>query len=296
MSQSNYLQIEPASVTTAQFHEYLLGTIAPRPIAWASTIDLDGKPNLAPFSFFNVFGSNPATLIFSPSRRVRDNTTKHTLQNAEQTGEVVINIVSYAQLGNMVLSSGEFPNGVNEFTESGLEMLDSVMVKPKRVADSPAQFECKVRQIIETGQTGGAGQLILCDVLMVHLRDDILTESGKIDPVAVDGIARLGGLWYCRAKDGLFEVPNPRGNAGIGYSSLPAFIKENPILTGSDISRLATTVFRPSSDEIEVITQSPEYSTMHLSTDRIENISRKVQSLIGTNQLELAWSWVMTLA
>ena len=210
------MTIVPGEIKTGELHSYLLGAVAPRPICFASTLDKDGKPNLSPFSFFNVFGSNPATLIFSPSRKVRDNTLKHTLLNIYETKEVVINVVNYAMVQQMSLSSCEYPKGVDEFEKSGFTKLPSEKVKAFRVAESPVQMECKVRDIIETGTEGGAGNLIICEVLVMHINDNILTEKKQIDPHKIDLVARMGSDFYCRASGAaVFEVAKPNTQLGI---------------------------------------------------------------------------------
>ena len=190
------LTIIPDEMETGKFHSYLLGAVAPRPIAFASTIDEDGNPNLSPFSFFNVFGSNPATLIFSPARRVRGNTTKHTLDNVLATKEVVINVVNYDMVQQMSLSSTEYPKGVNEFIKAGFTMLKSEEIKPFRVTESPVQFECIVKDVIFTGYEGGAGNLIICEVLKMHISEAVLDENGEIDQHKIDLVARAGGNYY----------------------------------------------------------------------------------------------------
>lgn len=243
------MKIIPGEVKTGKLHGYLLGAIAPRPICFASTIDEDGNANLSPFSFFNVFGSNPTTLIFSPARRVRDNTTKHTLENARETGEVVINVVNYNIVQQMNLASCEYPDGVDEFTKSGLTPIASDLVKPYRVKESPAQFECKVRQIIETGQEGGAGNLIICEVVCMHLDDNVLDADGIIDPQKIDLVARMGANYYCRASgDAVFEVVKPNTELGIGVDKLPDAIKNSRILTGNDLGILGNCSAIPDAD------------------------------------------------
>lgn len=187
------MQIVPGQLKTSELHGWLQSAIAPRPICFASTMDADGQPNLSPFSFFNLFGSNPPTLIFSPARRVRDNTTKHTLENIYVTGEVVINVVSYAMVQQASLSSCEYPKGVNEFEKAGFTALAAEKVKPFRVKESPVQFECIVRQVIETGQNGGAGNLVICEPVLIHINEDILNEKGTIDPHKIDLVGRMGG-------------------------------------------------------------------------------------------------------
>lgn len=234
------MKVIPGEIKTAQLHAYLLGAVAPRPICFASTMDAAGNPNLSPFSFFNVFGSNPTTLIFSPSRKVRDNTIKHTLQNVYETKEVVINVVNYAMVQQMSLSSCEYPKGVDEFEKSGFTKLPSEKIKPFRVAESPVQMECKVRQIIETGTEGGAGNLVVCEVLVMHINDEILNSHLQIDPHKIDLVARMGGDYYCRASgSAVFEVAKPNTQLGIGVDALPESIRNSKILTGNNLGQLA---------------------------------------------------------
>jgi flavin reductase (DIM6/NTAB) family NADH-FMN oxidoreductase RutF len=234
------MTIVPGEIKTALLHQYLLGAISPRPICFASTTARNGRPNLSPFSFFNVFGSNPPTLVFSPSRRVRDNTVKHTLENIRETGEVVINVVNYAMVQQMSLSSCEYPKGVDEFEKAGFTKLASELVKPCRVAESPVQMECRVEQVIETGTEGGAGNLVICRVLMMHINDNILDAGHKIDPHKIDLVARMGADYYCRASgSAVFEVPKPNTLLGIGMDCLPPSIRNSTILTGNDLGLLA---------------------------------------------------------
>ena len=231
---------EPNSLSTSTLHKYLLSAVAPRPIAFASTIDVDGKPNLSPFSFFNVFSANPPILIFSPSRRVRDNTAKHTLNNVVAVREVVINVVNHDIVYQMSLSSSEYPEEVNEFDKSGLTMLKSDIVKPFRVAESPVQFECKVNDIISLGTEGGAGNLVICEVVKIHIAQDVLNDDGSINQKKLDLVARAGGNYYSRAKKGFFEIPKPGGSAlGIGVDNFPKRIKNSMVLTGNDLGILA---------------------------------------------------------
>lgn len=241
--------IKPSEIKTAQFHAYLLGAVAPRPICFASTIDKNGNPNLSPFSFFNVFGSKPPIAIFSPARRVRDNTIKHTLENIYETGEVVINVVNYAMVQQMSLSSCEFPKGVNEFEKAGFTPLASEIVKPFRVKESPAQLECKVLEVKETGTEGGAGNLIICEIVMMHLSDDVLNENNQIDPHKIDLVARMGGDYYCRASgNAVFEVAKPNMELGMGFDALPQHIKNSKILTGNHLGQLANCKSIPALD------------------------------------------------
>lgn len=243
------MKIIPGEINTALLHQYLLGAVAPRPICFASTMDAQGNPNLSPFSFFNVFGSNPPTLVFSPSRRVRDNTIKHTLENILETREVVVNVVNYAMVQQMSLSSCEYPKGVDEFSKAGFTKLASEKVGPWRVAESPVQMECRVEQVIETGTEGGAGNLIICRVVLMHINDAILNESQKIDPQKIDLVARMGADFYCRASGGaVFEVPKPNTQLGIGMDALPASIRNSAILTGNDLGMLANVHDLPAAD------------------------------------------------
>lgn len=232
--------VVPGEIKTASLHHYLIGAVAPRPICFASTMDAAGNPNLSPYSFFNVFGSNPPTLIFSPSRKVRDNSLKHTLENIRETGEVVINVVNYAMVQQMSLSSCEYPKGVDEFEKAGFHKLPSQVVKPWRLAESPVQMECQVMQIIETGTEGGAGNLIICKVVVMHIDDAVLDEQQRIDPHKIDLVARMGGDYYCRASgDAVFEVPKPNSQLGIGVDALPESVRNSNILTGNDLGMLA---------------------------------------------------------
>ena len=238
--------ITPGDIKTAQLHAYLLGSVAPRPICFASTIDEDGNANLSPFSFFNVFGSKPPILIFSPARRVRDNTIKHTLENAHATKEVVINIVNYNMVQQMSLASCEYPKGVDEFVKAGFTAVPSEKVKPFRVKESPVQLECKVLQVIETGNEGGAGNLVVCEVVCMHIDDNVLNEKGQIDPDKIDLVARMGGDYYCRASgNAVFEVPKPNTSLGIGVDALPAGIRNSPVLTGNNLGILGNSTAIP---------------------------------------------------
>jgi len=233
------ITIDPKSVKTGKFHGHMLSAIAPRPIAFASTIDKNGKQNLSPYSFFNAFGSNPPTLIFSPARRVRDNTIKHTLENVYEVPEVVINVVTYDMVQQTSLSSCEYPKDVSEFTKAGFTPLESNLIKPMRVSESPVQFECRVKDVIETGMDGGAGNLIICEVLLMHINEKVLNEEGRIDPHLIDLVGRCGGNWYTRASGAaLFQVEKPSMNLGIGIDALPAHIRNSDILSGNDLGQL----------------------------------------------------------
>ncbi|RED50638.1 flavin reductase family protein [Seonamhaeicola aphaedonensis] len=242
---------EPKELTTGKLHSYLLSAVAPRPIAFASTVDEKGVPNLSPFSFFNVFSSNPPVMVFSPSRRVRNNTTKHTLDNVKATKEVVINVVNFDIVHQMSLSSSEYPKGVNEFDKAGLTMLKSDLVKPFRVAESPVQFECKVNSVVALAEKGGAGNLVICEVLKFHIDDAILNDDSTINQTKLDLVARAGGSFYSRAKEGFFEIPKPISALGIGVDNMPEDIKNSMVLTGNDLGMLGNVEALPTDTEVE---------------------------------------------
>ncbi len=247
------MRIVPGEIKTAQLHAFLLGSVAPRPICFASTIDSEGRSNLSPFSFFNVFGSKPPILIFSPARRVRDNTIKHTLENVYETKEVVINIVNYNIVQQTNLSSCEYPKHTDEFVKAGLTPIKSDMVRPFRVKESPVQLECKVTQVIETGHEGGAANLVICEVLCMHIDDNVLDATGKIDPNKIDLVARMGADYYCRASgSAIFEVHKPNAELGVGVDALPAHIRHSKVLTGNNLGMLGNSTIIPIvSDQFE---------------------------------------------
>jgi len=244
------LSLDPKELPQPKLHQYLLGAIGPRPIAFASTIDDQGRPNLAPYSFFNVFSSNPPILIFSPARRGRDNTTKHTLENALAHRECVINIVNYEMVEQMSLASTEYPLGVSEFEKTGLTPIASDVVKPFRVKEAPVQFECKINDVVALGTQGGAGNLVICEVVRIHVAESILDEEGRISPIKIDQVARMGGHWYTRANKGLFQLPQPMTQIGIGFDALPTDIKTSRILTGNELAQLAGVESFPNETEV----------------------------------------------
>jgi flavin reductase (DIM6/NTAB) family NADH-FMN oxidoreductase RutF len=253
------MTIDPKELTIPKRHALLQGAIIPRPIAFASTIDKDGSVNLSPFSFFNLFSSNPPILIFSPSRRGRDNTTKHSYENVKDVPEVVINIVNYPMVEQASLASCDFPKGVDEFVKAGFTPLPSVKVKPPRVAESPVSFECKVNQVIELGSEGAAGNLVICEVVLVHVKDDVLDEDGNISPYKLDAVARLGGDYYTRvAGDSIFVVPKPNEKVGIGYDQIPERIRKDTRFTKNDLGRLGNIEKLPGPDEVRLFSLRPE--------------------------------------
>jgi flavin reductase (DIM6/NTAB) family NADH-FMN oxidoreductase RutF len=283
------LSINPKEISTPQLHGYLLGAVAPRPICFASTVDAEGNVNLSPYSFFNVFSANPPIMIFSPARRVRDNTTKHTLENVLETKEVVINIVSHAMVQQMSLSSTEYDKGVNEFAKAGFTEILSEKVKPPRVAEAPVQFECIVKDVIALGSEGGAGNLVIAEVVQLHVDESILDADGKIDPVKIDTVSRLGGNWYSRAKAGLFEVEKPLRTLGIGVDSFPEAIRLSKVLTGNDLGKLGNLEKLPSENELNAFKSSSEWN----STLEIDEVHQKAQELITSESTEEALKWLL---
>jgi flavin reductase (DIM6/NTAB) family NADH-FMN oxidoreductase RutF len=283
------VSIDPNEVSTPKLHGYLLGAVGPRPIAFASTIDENGRPNLSPFSFFNVFSANPPILIFSPARRVRDNTTKHTLENVLMTKEVVINVVSYDIVQQMSLSSTEYGEGVNEFEKAGLTALKSDMVRPFRVAESPVQFECKVVKVEALGKDGGAGNLIFSEVVKIHIDESILNQEGGIDQHKIDLVARMGGNWYSRANQGMFEVPKPLSSLGIGVDAIPHDIRSSTILTGNDLGVLGNVERVPAKEEIDAFVASSIELRSVLSGGELEAIHRKAKEYLQNNDVLAAW-------
>jgi flavin reductase (DIM6/NTAB) family NADH-FMN oxidoreductase RutF len=274
------MTINPKEVSVPVLHSYLQGTIAPRPIAFVSTVDKDGKVNLSPFSFFNLFGTNPPTLIFSPNRRVRDGSQKHTFENVLEHDEVVVNMVDYSMVEQMSLSSCDYEKGVNEFGKAGFTELPSSLVKPPRVAESKATFECKVKQIIRMGEEGGAANLVICEILLAHFSDDILDTNGKIDQTKTDWVARLGGDWYCRASgNALFEVAKPSIHKGIGVDAIPNYIKQNPIFTGNDLGRLGNIEKLPSAEAIA------QFKLDNPSSDYVQ----LAKTLLAKGNIQEAW-------
>ncbi|ERM80633.1 hypothetical protein P872_12515 [Rhodonellum psychrophilum GCM71 = DSM 17998] len=293
--------IDPKEISTSAFHGYLLGAVAPRPIAFASTIDKDGVVNLSPFSFFNTFGSNPPILVFSPARRVRDNTTKHSLENVKEVPEVVINIVNYAIVEQMSLASTEYDKGVNEFLKSGLTPVPSTMVRPPRVKEAPVAFECKVLDIIAVGTEGGAANLVICEIILAHIDENILDENDKIDPFKLDAVARMGGDWYCRANgSALFEIEKPLRTKGIGVDQIPESIRNSNVLTGNDLGRLGNVENIPTADEIEDFGKKSEIQEMKVRFKNDEeslvfHMHEHAKGLLAAGDVGNAWKALLQL-
>ncbi len=286
------LTVNPKEVSQQQLHAYLLGAVGPRPIAFASTVDKDGKPNLAPFSFFNVFSSNPPIAIFSPNRAGKTGATKHTHENVKEVPEVVLNIVNYNMVQQMSLSSSPYAKGVDEFVKAGFTKLASQMVKPPRVAEAPITLECKVNQVIEMGEHGGAGNLIICEVLLIHIKEEVLDEKGVIDQKKIDLVARMGGNWYCRAHgDALFEIPKPITTLGIGVDQIPESIRSSKVLTGNDLGQLGSVEHLPTTEEVAEYRASQ--GTKFSSASQLHSYAK---TLLDVNKVAEAWKVLLANA
>lgn len=288
------ISILPKDLSIPKLHQYLLGAIGPRPIAFASTIDADGNPNLAPFSFFNVFSANPPILIFSPARSGRNNTTKDTYNNVKVHAEVVINVVNYNIVHQMSLASSPYAPGVSEFEKAGFTAMKSDLVQPLRVAESPVQFECNVIEVKELGTEGGAGNLIICEVVKFHINEAILDENGMIDQLKIDLVSRMGGNWYCRSdKHSMFEIQKPITTCGIGYDMLPKDILQSPILTGNDLGQLAGIENLPDEtavNEYKLLELSDLFLSLDNDSKSLEQaLHVRAKQLLKENKLEEAW-------
>jgi flavin reductase (DIM6/NTAB) family NADH-FMN oxidoreductase RutF len=287
--------IDPKELKTQDLQSLLQGAIAPRPIAFASTIDQEGNVNLSPFSFFNLFSANPPVLIFSPSRRVRDNTTKHTLENVFEVPEVVIHVVGFDLVEQMSLASTEYPKGVNEFEKAGLTAVRSDLITPPRVKEAPVAFECKVLEVKSLGSEGGAGNLVICEVIRLHLDEKILDEKGVIDPYKLSPVARLGGNWYSKiTPDSLFQIPKPLTTLGIGVDQVPAEIKNSGILTGNNLGRLGNVETLPSEIDLMEFSNSAEIQEMRIRFQNdpdswIDHLHRWAKEELEAGNVELAW-------
>lgn len=246
-----FLSLNPKDEAPIDVYNYLVSAVAPRPIAFASTVSKKGEVNLSPFSFFNVISANPPMLIFSPVNRGKDASKKDTLINIEETKEVVINIVNYDMVQQMSLSSADYPKGVNEFEKAGFTMLESEKIKPFRVKEAPVQFECLVKDIIHIAPNGGAGNLIICEIVKMHFNKNILSSKNRIDPYKIDLVARAGGNFYSRAQTGYFEIAKPFAALGIGFDNLPKEILNSKVLSGNDLGKLASVEALPNEEEIK---------------------------------------------
>ena len=276
------LTLSTDQLSTQEIQQYLQYAIAPRPICFASTIDLEGNVNLSPFSFFNLFSMNPPICIFSPSRRVRDNTTKHTLENIKMVPECVINIVNYEMVQQMSLASCDYPKGTNEFIKAGFTPLASELVKPPRVAEAPIQLECIVQEVITLGENAGAGNLVLALIKKIHIKEEVLDANKNIDQTKLDLVARLGGDWYARITEkNLFKVEKPNTKLGIGFDQLPVGIITNELLTQNEKAQLANYDILPESNVQEIA---------HFSYDKI----LKIKLALANQETVLAWEIIRT--
>ncbi|MFP5081088.1 flavin reductase family protein [Pedobacter sp. JCM 36344] len=293
------ITLKTSDLNPVQLQNYLQYAIAPRPICFASTIDKAGHVNLSPFSFFNIFSTNPPLCVFSPARRIRDNTTKHTLENVLEVKECVINIVNYSMVQQMSLSSTEYALGVNEFDKSGFTMLPSKLVKPPRVAEAPVQLECMVTEVIHLGENPGAGNLILAEIKLIHIKEEILDGEGRIDQEKIDLVARLGGDWYCRVtKDNLFKVPKPLTTLGIGVDALPEGVRNSVVLTGNDLGMLGNISSFPSAEEVDRIMMLTEVkevldATIGDTVNRTRELHELAKHLLVGGKIELALKVVL---
>lgn len=293
------LTINPKEIPVPKLHHYLLGGVGPRPIAFASTVDENGKANLAPFSFFNVFSANPPIMVFSPARSGRTNTTKDTYNNVKKVPEVVINVVNHSIVEQMSLSSSPYAPDVDEFVKAGLTPIASDTIKPCRIAESPVQFECKVIEVKELGAEGGAGNLVICEVTKIHINENVLDENQMIDQQKIDLVARMGGNWYCRAnKEAMFEITKPIMTVGIGFDNLPEDIRTSETLSGNDLAKLAGV------EEIPDETSVNEFKLIELSELFIEfedepaqleqKLHKKAKELLKTNKITEAWMTLLS--
>jgi flavin reductase (DIM6/NTAB) family NADH-FMN oxidoreductase RutF len=294
------LTLNPSDLTTAELQNYLQYAIAPRPICFVSTTDKAGNINLSPFSFFNMFSTNPPICVFSPARRVRDNTIKHSLENVLEVAECVINIVNYDMVRQTSLASVEYPKGVNEFVKAGFTQLASDLVTPPRVAESPVQMECTIRQVIKLADSAGAGNLVIAEIKRIHINEDILDESGKIDQVKIDLVARLGGDWYCRVtEDNLFKVEKPVRTLGIGVDQIPSAIRLSHILTGNNLGQLGNVEQLPNDEEISQFQSDPELkqildATIGDNTNRERELHSYARQLLEEGKVAEAWKVLLS--
>ncbi len=272
---ANTITVDPNSISTQTLHGYLLAAVAPRPIALASTIDENGLVNLSPFSFFNVFSANPPIMIFSPARRGRDNTTKHTYENVKVVPQAVINIVNYPMVEQVSLASTEYDKGVNEFVKAGFTQIQSEIVKPPRVGEAPVAFECEIDKVMELGTEGGAGNLVISRVVRIHIREEYLDEQQKLDTQKLQLVGRMGEHYYCHAnQQALFTIPKPIFNKGIGIDQLPEKVRYSEFLSGNNLGRLGNIETLPSDEEINKLKSSPEIKRIQEDPDEHSRLKK----------------------
>jgi flavin reductase (DIM6/NTAB) family NADH-FMN oxidoreductase RutF len=286
------IKVDPATTARFDFHQFILGAVAPRPIAFVSTVDKDGNPNLAPYSFFNAFSANPPILVFSSNRKTTDNETKDTLANVKESSEVVINVVNYAIIRQMSVASVQFPKGVSEFTKSGLTPISSDLVKPFRVAESPVHMECKVKEIITLGEQGGAGHLIICDLLRMHIDENVLDDRGRIDPHKLDLVGRMGRSYYVRASgNAIISVVQAIEGMVIGFEQLPSSIRLSNVFTGNNLGQLAGLTFIPDKAETLALTKTDlRVQDILESQNPIEGLHHYAKEILDSDDSRREWA------
>ena len=294
-------KIRQGDIPTKDLHQFMVGAIAPRPIAFVSTIDDKGVPNVAPYSFFNAFSSNPPILVFSSNRRVADNTTKDTLHNVKLNSQVVVNVVNYSMVRQMAIASVSYPSDVNEFEKAGLHTIPSEEVAPFRVKESPVHFECEVSDIITLGEHGGAGHLIICQVKCIHIAEEIIDERGRIDPHKLDLVGRLGRAHYVRASgDALFDVYQAPNNIALGFDKLPYHLRSSSVLTGNDLAQFAGLLAYPSEEAIEdLLATDTSLENLYRAYDREDEsllvaLHKMVKTLLDAGRVEEAFACALS--
>jgi flavin reductase (DIM6/NTAB) family NADH-FMN oxidoreductase RutF len=284
--------IDFSNLSFQEKQQWLQHAIAPRPICFASTIDKDGHANLSPFSFFNLFSSNPPIVVFSPSRRGRDNTVKHTLENVLEVPECVVNIVEYDMVQQTSLSSCEYPKGTDEFVKAGFTKQAATLVRPPMVKEARIKLECKVNEVKSLGDIGGAGQLVIAEVLCMHVDESVLGEDGRIDQRKLQLVARLGGDWYCRVDESnLFKVPKPNTQLGIGIDQLPESVRNSTILTGNHLGMLANVAAFPEIDPAfadDQVKQIFQYFSVN-PVEMEKELHRYAAALLDAGDIAKAW-------
>lgn len=289
---STMLTIHPSETKIPELHQYLLGAVSPRPIAFVSTMDAAGNANLAPFSFFTAIGSNPAMVVFSPALSGRDAKTKNTLENILETKEAVVNIVNYGMVQQVSLASSPYAKGINEFEKTGLTPLASKIVKPFRVKESNIHLECKVQDVIKTGDKGGAGNIVIAEIVLIHINKDVLDPDGRINPVEMDYIARMGGNYYCRViPESIFELVQPKDTCGMGVDALPKSVRRSHILTGNHLGALGNLAEHPSSGQVAVFKEEHPALIEKAEKDGLHEVAAM---LLNENRVWEAFCLLMT--
>jgi flavin reductase (DIM6/NTAB) family NADH-FMN oxidoreductase RutF len=281
--------IDPKNTSPGDLYQYLISTVNPRPIAFVSTVDAEGRPNLAPFSFFNCFSANPPILVFSTTRRIADNKTKDTLHNIEATGEAVINAVSFRIARQMAVASVSYPKGVNEFDKSGLTPIPADLVRPFRVRESPVHFECKLRQVITLGDGPGAGHLIVCEIVRMHVDESVFDDEDRINPHKLDVLGRMGRAFYVRASgEAIYKIYQPQEIPAIGFDQLPPSARQSKILTGNNLGQLAGLAAAPETTAVQALRQEPRIRALLASPDPLNELHRYAQTELAKENTELA--------